>query len=244
MYEDDYTYDDDYSDYVPPYDLLTTKERQYYKAVNGGKYNAIKVGKTWINVEYFGGMSKAIGALGTWYHNNSLISAGASVIMSSPVIGDLISQRDDLQRDMQYDKGIIDIAMESIGAQSKKYIPGIAQDLWKAREKGVLYPAFGGSFGFTQGTTFGFGDSDIKDIKDAQIESGASYMPIARGKAFSDIDYDIKREINKEFDELYNAEASKWLKSHKNAKPEETKKALNAIRKKLTKKIKQKYKIK
>lgn len=236
--------DDDYSDYVPPYDLLTTKERQYYKAVNGGKYNAIKVGKTWINVEYFGGMSGAIGALGTWYHNNSLISAGASVIMSSPVIGDLISQRDDLQRDMQYDKGIIDIAMESIGAQSKKYIPGIAQDLWKAREKGVLYPAFGGSFGFTQGTTFGFGDSDIKDIKDAQIESGASYMPIARGKAFSDIDYDIKREINKEFDELYNAEASKWLKSHKNAKPEETKKALNAIRKKLTKKIKQKYKIK
>lgn len=236
--------DDDYLDYVPPYDQLTTKERQYYKAVNGGKYNAIKFDDTWINVEYFGGMSEAIAALGTWYHNNSLISAGASVIMRSPVIGDLISQRDDLQRDMQYDKGIIDIAMESVQAQSKKYIPGIAQDLWKAREKGVLYPFLGGSFGFTQGTTFGLGESDIKEVKDAQIESGASYMPVARGKAFSDIDYDVKRQINKEFDELYNAEASKWVKSHKNAKPEETKKALNAIRKNLTKKIKQKYKIK
>lgn len=237
------TGDDDTLDYVPPYDTLTAKEKQYYRAVNGGKYNAVKVGNTWINVEYFGGVSEAITALGTWYHNNSIISATTAVIMRSPVIGDLISQHDDLQRDLQKDKGVIDIAMESIQAQGRKYIPGIAQDINKAREKGALYAFLGGSFGFTQGTTIGFGESEIKNIKDTQKESQAKYSPITWSKPFNELDYDTKKQVNQEFDTEYNALAAKWLKTHKNAKPEVTKKALDGFRKQVSEKLKKKYKL-
>lgn len=86
------TGDDDSFDYVPPYQTLTAQEKQYYRAVNGGKYNAIKVGDVWINAEYFGGVSEAITALGTWYHNNSVISSMTSELMRTPVIGDLVQQ--------------------------------------------------------------------------------------------------------------------------------------------------------
>lgn len=229
--------DGDEIDYVPPYQSLSARERQYYKAVNGGKYNCLKIGDVWVNAEYFGGLSEAITALGTWYHNNSVISSLTTEIMRAPVIGDLIQTKQDFDKDIQYNKSLLDSAFEGAESQLKKYIPGIIQDIDRAREKGALYVAFGGSLGVTT-------DSEIKEVKDAQTESGASYTPITRGKGFKDLDQSTKRKINREFDELYNADVAKWLKSHKNAKPEVKKKALNKIRKDITTKLKRKYKIK
>ena len=229
--------DGDEIDYVPPYQSLSARERQYYKAVNGGKYNCLKIGDVWVNAEYFGGLSEAITALGTWYHNNSVISSLTTEIMRAPVIGDLIQTKQDFDKDIQYNKSLLDSAFEGAESQLKKYIPGIIQDIDRAREKGALYVAFGGSFGITT-------DSEIKEVKDAQTESGASYTPITRGKGFKDLDQSTKRKINREFDEMYNADVAKWLKSHKNAKPEVKKKALNKIRKDITTKLKRKYKIK
>lgn len=229
--------DGDEIDYVPPYQSLSARERQYYKAINGGKYNCLKIGDVWVNAEYFGGLSEAITALGTWYHNNSVISSLTTEIMRAPVIGDLIQTKQDFDKDIQYNKSLLDSAFEGAESQLKKYIPGIIQDIDRAREKGALYVAFGGSFGITT-------DSEIKEVKDAQTESGASYTPITRGKGFKELDQTTKRKINREFDELYNADVAKWLKSHKNAKPEVKKKALNKIRKDITTKLKRKYKIK
>lgn len=229
--------DGDEIDYVPPYQSLSARERQYYKAVNGGKYNCLKIGDVWVNAEYFGGLSEAITALGTWYHNNSVISALTTEIMRAPVIGDLIQTKQDFDKDIQYNKSLLDSAFEGAESQLKKYIPGIIQDIDRAREKGALYVAFGGSFGITT-------DSEIKEVKDAQTESGASYTPITRGKGFKELDQSTKRKINREFDELYNADVAKWLKTHKNAKPETKKKALNDIRKNISTKLKRKYKIK
>lgn len=229
--------DGDEIDYVPPYQSLSARERQYYKAVNGGKYNCLKIGDVWVNAEYFGGLSEAITALGTWYHNNSVISSLTTEIMRAPVIGDLIQTKQDFDKDIQYNKSLLDSAFEGAESQLKKYIPGIIQDIDRAREKGALYVVFGGSFGITT-------DSEIKAVKDAQTESGASYTPIARGKGFKELDQSTKRKINREFDELYNADVAKWLKTHKNAKPEAKKKALNDIRKNISTKLKRKYKIK
>ena len=229
--------DGDEIDYVPPYQSLSARERQYYKAVNGGKYNCLKIGDVWVNTEYFGGLAEAITALGTWYHNNSVISSLTTEIMRAPVIGDLIQTKQDFDKDIQYNKSLLDSAFEGAESQLKKYIPGIIQDIDRAREKGALYVAFGGSFGITT-------DSEIKEVKDAQTESGASYTPITRGKGFKDLDQSTKRKINREFDEMYNADVAKWLKTHKNAKPEVKKKALNKIRKDITTKLKRKYKIK
>lgn len=231
------TDDDDVLDYVPPYQSLNARERQYYRAVNGGKYNAIKVGNVWVNAEYFGGLSEAITAIGTWYHNNSVISSLTTEIMRTPVVGDLLETKQDFDRDIQYNKSLLDSAFEGASSQLSKYIPGIIQDIDRAREKGALYVGFGGSFGITT-------DSDVKSVKDAQMDSGAAYSPITRGKAFSGIDQATKRKINRDFDELYNADAAKWLRTHPSAKPEAKKKALNDIRKNATAKIKRKYKIK
>lgn len=229
--------DGDEIDYVPPYQTLSARERQYYKAVNGGKYNCLKIGDVWVNAEYFGGLSEAITVLGTWYHNNSVISALTTEIMRAPVIGDLIQTKQDFDKDIQYNKSLLDSVFEGAESQLKKYIPGIIQDIDRAREKGALYAVLGGSLGITT-------DSGIKAVKDAQIESGASYTPITRGKGFKELDQSTKRKINREFDELYNADVAKWLKTHKNAKPEIKKKALNDIRKNISTKIKRKYKIK
>lgn len=231
------TGDDDVLDYVPPYQSLNARERQYYRAVNGGKYNAIKVGNVWVNAEYFGGLSEAITTIGTWYHNNSVISSLTTEIMRTPVVGDLLETKQDFDRDIQYNKSLLDSAFEGASSQLSKYIPGIIQDIDRAREKGALYVGFGGSFGITT-------DSDVKSVKDAQMDSGAAYSPITRGKAFSGIDQATKRKINRDFDELYNADAAKWLRTHPSAKPEAKKKALNDIRKTATAKIKRKYKIK
>lgn len=231
------TGDDDVLDYVPPYQSLNARERQYYRAVNGGKYNAIKVGNVWVNAEYFGGLSEAITTIGTWYHNNSVISSLTTEIMRTPVVGDLLETKQDFDRDIQYNKSLLDSAFEGASSQLSKYIPGIIQDIDRAREKGALYVGFGGSFGITT-------DSDVKSVKDAQMDSGAAYSPITRGKAFSGIDQATKRKINRDFDELYNAGAAKWLRTHPSAKPEAKKKALNDIRKTATAKIKRKYKIK
>lgn len=229
--------DGDEIDYVPPYQSLSARERQYYKAVNGGKYNCLKILDVWVNAEYFGGLSEAITALGTWYHNNSIISSLTTEIMRAPVIGDLIQTKQDFDKDIQYNKSLLDSAFEGAESQLKKYIPGIIQDIDRAREKGALYAVLGGSLGITT-------DSEVKAVKDAQTESGASYTPITRGKGFKELDQATKRKINREFDELYNADVAKWLKTHKNAKPEAKKKALNDIRKNISTKLKRKYKIK
>lgn len=229
--------DGDEIDYVPPYQSLNARERQYYRAINGGKYNAIKVGKVWVNAEYFGGLSEAITMVGSWYHNNSMISALTTEIMRTPVISDLIQTKQDFDRDVMYNKSLLDSAYEGASSQLSKYIPGIIQDIDRAREKGALYVVLGGSGGLTT-------DSGIKEVKDAQMEVGAAYSPITRGRAFSGLDYQTKRTINREFDELYNADALKWLKAHPKAKPEAKKKALNDIRKKATTTIKRKHRIK
>lgn len=229
--------DEEDFDYVPPYQSLTPRERQYYKAVNGGKYNCLKILDVWVNAEYFGGLSEAITAIGTWYHNNSVISALTTEIMRAPVIGDLIQTKQDFDKDIQYNKSLLDSAFEGAESQLNKYIPGIGLDIYRAFEKGALYAVLGGSLGITT-------DSEIKAVKDAQTESGASYTPITRGKGFKELDQTTKRKINREFDELYNADVAKWLKTHKNAKPEAKKKALNDIRKNISTKLKRKYKIK
>lgn len=229
--------DGDEIDYVPPYQSLNARERQYYRAINGGKYNAIKVGDVWVSAEYFGGLSEAITTIGSWYHNNSMISALTTEIMRTPVISDLIETKQDFDRDVMYNKSLLDSAYEGASSQLSKYIPGIIQDIDRAREKGALYVVLGGSGGLTT-------DSGVKEVKDAQTEVGAAYSPITRGRAFSGLDYQTKRTINREFDELYNADALKWLKAHPKAKPEAKKKALNDIRKKATATIKRKHRIK
>jgi hypothetical protein len=230
------TGEDDTLDYVPPYSQLTPRERAYYKQVNGGKYNAVKIGDLWVSAEYFGGLSNAITNLGTWYHANSIISAAKGMIAETPVIGDLVEQHDKLQQDITYDKGVIDIAMASVLNQAEKYIPGIGKDIYKAiDEERYLYPLVGGSVGFTV-------SDEAKTVLDVQRESKATYTSISRSKPFNTLSKEDKRKLDDEFNKEYIAEANKWIQRNPNATPEQQKKALDAIRKKIREKLKRKYK--
>jgi hypothetical protein len=232
------TGEDDTLDYVPPYSQLTPRERAYYKQVNGGKYNAVKIVDVWVSAEYFGGLSNAITNLGTWYHANSVISAAKGLIAETPVIGDLVEQHDKLQQDITYDKGVIDIAMASVLNQAEKYIPGIGKDIYKAiDEKRFLYPFFGSSVGFTV-------SDEAKTVLDVQRESKATYTSISRSKPFNKLSKEDKRKLDDEFNKEYIAEANKWIQRNPNATPEQQKKALDAIRKKIREKLKRKYKVK
>lgn len=233
------TGEDDTLDYVPPYSQLTPRERAYYKQVNGGKYNAVKIGDIWVSAEYFGGLSNAITNLGTWYHANSIISAAKGMIAETPVIGDLVEQHDKLQQDITYDKGVIDIAMASVLNQAEKYIPGIGKDIYKAiDEERFLYPLVGGSVGLTV-------SDEAKTVLDVQRESKATYTSISRSKPFNKLSKEDKRKLDDEFNKEYIAfEANKWIQRNPNATPEQQKKALDAIRKKIREKLKRKYKVK
>lgn len=230
------TGEDDTLDYVPPYSQLSARERAYYKQVNGGKYNAIKIGDIWVSAEYFGGLSNAITNLGTWYHANSIISAAKGMIAETPVIGDLVEQHDKLQQDITYDKGVIDIAMASALNQAEKYIPGIGKDIYKAiDEKRFLYPFFGSSVGLTV-------SDEAKTVLDVQRESNATYTSISRSKPFNTLSKEDKRKLDDEFNKEYISEANQWIQRNPNATPEQQKKALDAIRKKIREKLKRKYK--
>ena len=230
------TGEDDTLDYVPPYSQLTPRERAYYKQVNGGKYNAVKIGDIWVSAEYFGGLSNAITNLGTWYHANSIISAAKGMIAETPVIGDLVEQHDKLQQDITYDKGVIDIAMASVLNQAEKYIPGIGKDIYKAiDEERFLYPLVGSSVGFTV-------SDEAKTVLDVQRESKASYTSISRSKPFNKLSKEDKRKLDDEFNKEYTSEANQWILRNPNATPEQQKKALDAIRKKIREKLKRKYK--
>lgn len=230
------TGEDDTLDYVPPYSQLTPRERAYYKQVNGGKYNAVKIGDIWVSAEYFGGLSNAITNLGTWYHANSIISAAKGMIAETPVIGDLVEQHDKLQKDITYDKGVIDIAMASVLNQAEKYIPGIGKDIYKAiDEERFLYPLVGGSVGLTV-------SDEAKTVLDVQRESKATYTSISRSKPFNTLSKEDKRKLDDEFNKEYISEANQWIQRNPNATPEQQKKALDAIRKKIREKLKRKYK--
>lgn len=232
------TGEDDTLDYVPPYSQLTPRERAYYKQVNGGKYNAVKIVDVWVSAEYFGGLSNAITNLGTWYHANSVISAAKGLIAETPVIGDLVDQYQKLEQDITYDKDVIDIGMQATLNQAEKYIPGLGKDIYKMIDEGkVLYPLFGSSVGVTV-------SDKAKTVLDVQRESEATYTSASRSKPFNKLSKEDKRKLDDEFNKEYIEEANKWIKRNPNATTEQQKKALNAIRKKIREKLKRKYKVK
>lgn len=229
------TGDDDTLDYVPPYSQLSPRERAYYKQVNGGKYNAVKIGDIWVTAEYFGGLSNAITNIGTWYHANSIISAATGLIAETPVIGDLVDQYQKLENDVKYDKDVIDIGMQATLNQAEKYIPGIGKDIFKAIDEGkILYPFLGSSVGLTV-------SDEAKDVLDVQRESEATYTSISRSKPFNKLSREDKRKLDDEFNKEYIAEAHRWIKMNPNATKEQQKKTLDAIRKKIRNNLKVKY---
>jgi hypothetical protein len=226
--------DDDDFEYVPPYSSLTKKQRLQVFRLNGGIFNAIKFGDVYVNVDYFGGLTTPLRLIGTMFYTENLMQTVMATTLEIPMAGDLIDEYKSLEQDVNYNKSTYDVAVASFLSQSKKFVPGIIQQIDKvASGESPAYKIITGS-------DFGLETGD-KEMIDLQESVGATTGKITSVKGFGVLDRATKLKVEKEYDAEYYPAIRKWSESNKGATPEEQKEAFNYIRRQLLTKYKTKY---
>ncbi len=228
--------DDDDFEYVPPYSSLTKEQRLQVFRLNGGVFNAIKFGDIYINVDYFGGLTTPLRLIGTMSYTENLMQTVMATALEIPMAGDLIDEYKSLEQDVNYNKSAYDVAVASFLSQSKKFVPGIVQQIYEAVSSES--PAYK----IITGSDFGLETGD-KEMIDLQESVGAKMGKITSTKGFGGLDRDTKLKIEKEYDADYYKAAREWYESNKTATDEEIKEEFDSIRKNLLKKYKNLYTI-